>query len=96
MQSSLKWGETTQNSLMAITLCDSWEKDAQQFWKYAINLWPYGQGGMLKITGDGKLSTEGIGGVGDVVEFEKEEQRGKNLLSLPWYISRAEELRPFI
>lgn len=49
---------------MAIGLCDIWEKDAQQFWKHAINLWPDGQGGVLKITGDGKLPTEGTGGVG--------------------------------
>lgn len=54
---------------MAIRLCYSWEKDAQQFWKHAINLWPDGQGGMLKIIGDGKLSTEGIGGEGDGVKF---------------------------
>lgn len=62
-------GGGTQNSLMAIRLCGSWEKDAQQFWKHTINLWPDGQDGMLKIIGDGKLLTEGIGGVGDVVRF---------------------------
>lgn len=61
---------------MAIGLCDIWEKDAQQFWKHAINLWPDGQGGVLKITGDGKLPTEGTGGVGMWSDLEKEEWWG--------------------
>lgn len=53
---------------------------------------------MLKIIEDRKLPTEGIGGVGDVVKFGERRvtRHMTKAFYLPRYISRTEELGPFI